>query len=120
MAGAKRPLGREKSQRTLDGFTGTRTTMGKNDTKARGMNISNLEKGLKGLFFLGVETAPPPRGDSWVMPRELQYLQNVGESHTLNWRENWPQLSVRSELPFSLVHLEIQRQRCRQDIIWQF
>ena len=95
MAGAKRPLGREKSQRTLDGFTGTRTMTGKNDTKARGINISNLEKGLKGLFFLGVEAAPPPRGDSWVMPRELQYLpvanfdsrtmikQNVGESHTL-------------------------------------
>ena len=116
MAGAKRPLGREKSQRTLDGFTGTRKIMGKNDTKARGINISNLEKGLKGLFFLGVEAAPPPRGDSWVMPRELQYLQNVGESHTLNWRENWPQLSVRSELPFSLVHLEIRQQRCGQDI----
>ena len=44
MAGAKRPLGREKSQRTLDGFTGTRTTMGKNDIKARGINISNLSK----------------------------------------------------------------------------
>ena len=115
MAGAKRPLGREKSQRTLDGFTGTRTMTGKNDTKARGINISNLEKGLKGLFFLGVEAAPPPRGDSWVMPRELQYLQNVGESHTLlNWSENWPQLPVRSELPFSLVHLEIRRQRCAQ------